>query len=235
VVLARRVPRRVLSHRTERVLPDQPRAQAAAEVRADGDGRLGTYGFAPHTEAGRGPRRTHAFRLEKPAHGLIPSSLKSATRQRPRSRARHRPGSAVRLRRTAPAARRSHFPESDRPDGRLAYSFNAQPGEKVAFVERGSAVDRQIAAIERPHGTLEFTSIPGPAGIRQIVAIATVDDQPVDLQPGRSRARRARRRQLPSGGTDPARGGPQAACATPRHPAARVVRSRGRSHELRGS
>lgn len=89
----------------------------------------------------------------------------------------------MRLRRTAPAARRSHFPESDRPDGRLAYSFNAQPGEKVAFVERGSGVDRQIAAIERPHGTLEFTSIPGPAGIRQIVAIATVDDQPVIFNP----------------------------------------------------
>ena len=36
-------------------------------------------------------------------------------------------------------------------------------GEKVAFVERGSGVDRQIAATERPHGTLEFTSAPGPA------------------------------------------------------------------------
>ena len=66
---------------------------------------------------------------------------------------------------------------------RLAYSFNAQPGEKVAFVERGSGVDRQIAATERPHGTLEFTSIPGPAGIRQIVAIATVNDQPVIFNP----------------------------------------------------
>ena len=66
---------------------------------------------------------------------------------------------------------------------RLAYSFNAQPGEKVAFVERGSGVDRQIAATERPHGTLEFTSTPGPAGIRQIVAIATVNDQPVIFNP----------------------------------------------------
>jgi hypothetical protein len=42
---------------------------------------------------------------------------------------------------------------------------------------------RQIAAIERPHGTLEFTSAPGPAGIRQIVAIATVNDQPVIFNP----------------------------------------------------
>jgi hypothetical protein len=46
VLLARCVARRVLYHRTERVLPDQPRAQAAAEVRADGDRRLGTYRFA---------------------------------------------------------------------------------------------------------------------------------------------------------------------------------------------
>jgi hypothetical protein len=51
------------------------------------------------------------------------------------------------------------------------------------FVERGSGVDRQIAAIERPHGTLEFTSASGPAGIRQIVAIATVNDQPVIFNP----------------------------------------------------
>ena len=56
-------------------------------------------------------------------------------------------------------------------------------GEKVAFVERGSGVDRRIAATERPHGTLEFTSTPGPAGIRQIVAIATVNDQPVIFNP----------------------------------------------------
>jgi len=62
------------------------------------------------------------------------------------------------------------------------YSFNAQPGEKVVFVERGIGVDRQIAATERPHGTLEFTSIPGPAGIRRIV-IATVNDQPVIFNP----------------------------------------------------
>jgi hypothetical protein len=53
----------------------------------------------------------------------------------------------------------------------------------VVFVERGSGVDRQIAAIERPHGTLEFTSAPGLAGIRQIVAIATVNDQPVIFNP----------------------------------------------------
>jgi hypothetical protein len=53
----------------------------------------------------------------------------------------------------------------------------------VVFVERGSGVDRQIATIERPHGTLEFTSAPGPAGIRQIVAIATVNDQPVIFNP----------------------------------------------------
>ena len=40
-------------------------------------------------------------------------------------------------------------------------------GEKVAFVERGSGVDRQIAATERPHGTLEFTSTPAlPASAR---------------------------------------------------------------------
>ena len=58
----------------------------------------------------------------------------------------------------------------------------------MAFVERSSGVDRQIAATEPPHGTLEFTSAPdsarvrscpGPAGIREIVAIATVNDQPV--------------------------------------------------------
>lgn len=51
------------------------------------------------------------------------------------------------------------------------------------FIERGSGVDRQIDATERPHGTLEFTSAPGPAGIRQIVAIATVNDQPVIFNP----------------------------------------------------
>ncbi len=66
---------------------------------------------------------------------------------------------------------------------RLTYSFNAQPGEKVTFVERGSGVDRQIGIAERAHGTLEFTSAPGPAGTRQIVAIATVDGQLVIFNP----------------------------------------------------
>jgi hypothetical protein len=55
----------------------------------------------------------------------------------------------------------------------------------VVFVERGSGVDRPIAATQRPHGTVEYTIAPGPNpnGIRQIVAIATVNDQPVIFHP----------------------------------------------------
>jgi hypothetical protein len=67
--------------------------------------------------------------------------------------------------------------------GRWRTRSTRSPARRVVFVERGSGVDRPVAATQRPHGTVEYTSAPGPNGIRQIVAIATVNDQPVIFHP----------------------------------------------------
>jgi hypothetical protein len=66
----------------------------------------------------------------------------------------------------------------------LSYAVNIQPGEKVSFFERGRGVDHLIGTTRVGHGTLHFTSAPGPGGTRQIIATATENGQPVVLRPG---------------------------------------------------
>ncbi len=67
---------------------------------------------------------------------------------------------------------------------RLVFALNRQPGERVTFRERGPGVDHVIGTARASRGTLSFTSAPGPAGIRQIVATAAENGTPVILASG---------------------------------------------------
>ena len=53
----------------------------------------------------------------------------------------------------------------------LIYSVVPEPGQKVAFAERGPSTWRVLTAAARSHGRLSFAPASGPAGTRQIVAL----------------------------------------------------------------
>jgi hypothetical protein len=67
---------------------------------------------------------------------------------------------------------------------RLRYRVNAEPGEKVTFIERGGGVDRLIGTTSHARGTLRFRPAPGAAGVRQIVASGTAGGVPLVLRAG---------------------------------------------------
>src|SRR6202023_1357946 len=55
----------------------------------------------------------------------------------------------------------------------LTYSVNAQPGEKVTFLERGRGVDRLTGTTKRSHGSLSFDRV---HGAKQYVVLVILRD-----------------------------------------------------------
>ena len=70
----------------------------------------------------------------------------------------------------------------------LRWRDNLPAGARLTFLQRGRGVDKLIASVSASRGTVALQPSPGPAGVRQIVALASLNGTPLVLRPGHKMA-----------------------------------------------